>query len=226
MVFYEGDAIMLKLRISMIAAVAGLALASGAQASTIKMSSFVYTPAQSVSIPGYTGGAGAFKAIYINGLSNEAFTAYCIDTAQHFSWNSAFTITQTTTSALFGASKSLAIGQLYTQHYASVSNAQQSAAFQLSLWEIIKETGSSYSLTAGTFKATSPNASVISLAQGWLSGLSGTGNAYILTAYTSPTYQDQLRATLAPTTVPVPTAAWLLGSGLLGLIGVARRKVA
>lgn len=28
------------------------------------------------------------------------------------------------------------------------------------------------------------------------------------------------------TPVPVPTAAWLLGSGLLGLIGVARRKVA
>lgn len=27
-------------------------------------------------------------------------------------------------------------------------------------------------------------------------------------------------------TVPVPAAAWLLGSGLLGLIGVARRKVA
>lgn len=27
-------------------------------------------------------------------------------------------------------------------------------------------------------------------------------------------------------TVPVPTAAWLLGSGLLGLVGVARRKMA
>jgi hypothetical protein len=26
--------------------------------------------------------------------------------------------------------------------------------------------------------------------------------------------------------VPVPAAAWLFGSGLLGLIGVARRKVA
>ncbi len=26
--------------------------------------------------------------------------------------------------------------------------------------------------------------------------------------------------------VPIPTAAWLLGSGLLGLIGMARRKAA
>lgn len=29
-----------------------------------------------------------------------------------------------------------------------------------------------------------------------------------------------------PSSVPVPSAAWLLGSGLLGLIGVARRKTA
>ncbi len=29
-----------------------------------------------------------------------------------------------------------------------------------------------------------------------------------------------------PSAVPVPAAAWLLGSGLLGLVGVARRKVA
>ncbi|MFV9616891.1 MAG: VPLPA-CTERM sorting domain-containing protein, partial [Gammaproteobacteria bacterium] len=28
-----------------------------------------------------------------------------------------------------------------------------------------------------------------------------------------------------PTVVPVPAAAWLFGSGLLGLVGVARRKV-
>lgn len=30
----------------------------------------------------------------------------------------------------------------------------------------------------------------------------------------------------APVTVPVPAAAWLLGSGLLGLLGAARRKAA
>lgn len=35
---------------------------------------------------------------------------------------------------------------------------------------------------------------------------------------------DNLRS--APMAAPVPAAAWLLGSGLLGLIGVARRKAA
>lgn len=33
-------------------------------------------------------------------------------------------------------------------------------------------------------------------------------------------------ATVVPSAVPVPAAAWLLGSGLLGLVGVARRKAA
>lgn len=32
--------------------------------------------------------------------------------------------------------------------------------------------------------------------------------------------------TLTPTTVPVPAAAWLFGSGLLGLVGIGRRKAA
>lgn len=37
---------------------------------------------------------------------------------------------------------------------------------------------------------------------------------------------SQVYSTFAPSAVPVPAAAWLFGSGLLGLIGVARRKSA
>lgn len=35
-----------------------------------------------------------------------------------------------------------------------------------------------------------------------------------------------LNLTLTPTAVPIPGAVWLFGSGLLGLIGMARRKAA
>lgn len=38
-----------------------------------------------------------------------------------------------------------------------------------------------------------------------------------------PSASAQTSFTLAPAAVPVPAAAWLLGSGLLGLVGVARK---
>lgn len=46
--------------------------------------------------------------------------------------------------------------------------------------------------------------------------MTGTGNGSISSSF----------AAYSPSAVPVPTAAWLLGSGLLGLAGVARRKAA
>jgi hypothetical protein len=33
-----------------------------------------------------------------------------------------------------------------------------------------------------------------------------------------------LNLTVVPTVVPVPAAVWLFGSGLLGLVGIARSK--
>ena len=39
------------------------------------------------------------------------------------------------------------------------------------------------------------------------------------------TFVQQYSLIITPTTVPVPAAVWLFGSGLLGLIGIARRKI-
>lgn len=38
-------------------------------------------------------------------------------------------------------------------------------------------------------------------------------------------YNFSFNASLAPTVIPVPAAVWLFGSGLLGLLGIARRRV-
>ena len=39
-------------------------------------------------------------------------------------------------------------------------------------------------------------------------------------------YTLNLEGTITPSAIPVPAAVWLFGSGLLGLVGVARRKSA
>lgn len=52
-----------------------------------------------------------------------------------------------------------------------------------------------------------------------------TVDTLTLTSVTS-SRPDQLRVITASSTVPVPAAVWLFGSGLLGLVGMARRKKA
>jgi hypothetical protein len=51
--------------------------------------------------------------------------------------------------------------------------------------------------------------------------LGGTWSSYDTGDFTN-TYEG---AIINPSAVPVPAALWLFGSGLLGLVGVARRRI-
>jgi hypothetical protein len=53
-----------------------------------------------------------------------------------------------------------------------------------------------------------------------------SGADYINGVPTSPSFHYSWSFTVASTVVPVPATVWLFGSGLMGLIGVARRKAA
>ena len=96
-------------------------------------------------------------------------------------------------------------------------------------------TGFPSGVTSGTYNhtfdltlASSFNASFITANGGTVSSAEvaladGLANGFAyLNIHTSQFAGGEIRGFLAP--VPIPAAAWLFGSGLLGLIGVARRK--
>ena len=53
-----------------------------------------------------------------------------------------------------------------------------------------------------------------------------TGHSDTLTGYFGTMGAYPVSLDITPSAVPVPAAVWLFGSGLLGLVGVARRKLA
>jgi hypothetical protein len=98
-------------------------------------------------------------------------------------------------------------------------------AIQLAVWEIANEkTGTIYDLTAGNYFAGASAA--LTTAQGWLDSITDgtwTKQAAGLIALTDTapgTGQD-----FVVQVVPIPAAAWLFGSALVGIAGVGRRKL-
>jgi hypothetical protein len=108
----------------------------------------------------------------------------------------------------------------------SLSNVN-AAGLQLAVWEIVNETTSPYSIYDGNFKGAipsweNPSAAALAAAEAYLTAFkSYVGPSAVgLAAMINERSQDFL----VQTVVPIPAAAWLLGSGLLALFGVARRR--
>jgi hypothetical protein len=79
---------------------------------------------------------------------------------------------------------------------------------------ILNQTGSAFVGGAGTWTGTLVSSGNIGSAWGPFDGTPYTEQFNVTLLGTAPT----------PTVVPVPAAVWLFGSGLLGLVGIARRK--
>ena len=127
--------------------------------------------------------------------------------------------------------KTRALQQLFDRHYQGVTNGETAAAFQLALWKILYDPGSS-DFTTGHFLASDPNdpnlprtpATGIGVASGWLndiySAAPDVAKKFDLVGLYNPEFQDQITP-FPVNPVPAPAGVVLLVIGAAGL--VARR---
>jgi hypothetical protein len=105
------------------------------------------------------------------------------------------------------------VSKLFTSHYADVTSAKASAAFQLALWEILYEQKGAYDVNSGGLKVVA-DSGARRLANDWLGSL-GSVQGYSI----QRVYSGKLQDFLVATPVPEP-ATYALALAALGTLGV------
>lgn len=193
---------------------------------------------------------GLDTTAYVNTTTNQGgttntFQTFCLETQVEYSTNTPYSAVLSNYSPMDGKALTqgaawlywqFATGQLQGYDYSNATSRTNSAGLlQEAIWSLMNQsqpftnqpvnssTNSFYSLASTTLGANLLNAN------------NGQYNVYVLNLYTDPSHtteaQDQLvlagpldEPNVPPSPTPIPAAAWLLGSGLMGLLGLKRRK--
>lgn len=170
-------------------------------------------------------------------LNGNAFSTFCTDIYQTFSWNSSANPysyelkTVAETQGMWGTSPYATgsysqVSKLYTTAYASIgASSVKSAAFQFALWELLYEDSSSgaYDTGSGKFQLAGGDADTAaakSQANTWLTSLASASEGYSVQALYSGQKQDFLVATPVPE--PQTYALALVSLGIVA--GYAKRR--
>jgi len=185
-----------------------------------------------------TGSAGGFRTYNLTtdpGMLNS-FQSWCLDIFHSFGFPVTSTNVFATAASIFGGAKATDLGRLYTNQHALIdstaSTANNSAAFQLAVWEIVSEQeGSPYNLGSGNLQVTSGSTGYAT-AQTWLAQLNSTpsvsqfdANVWSVTSNTGPFGAGaQDVGVFTPVPEPGTYAMMLAGLGLLGFAARRRQK--
>ena len=175
----------------------------------------------------------------LNGVTDNSFLTYCTDLFQDVYFNTTYvdySLVGTDTAHGFSAHQADLLGKLYT-HSGVVHNTNDSVAFQLSVWEIVNETGDTMDVSQGFFKRSSGGSGTqIALANAWLSAISvdDAVNDFDATRLYSPTAQDFIVFNHKPprlashaqsaSSVPEPASGALVLPVLAALVWSGTRK--
>lgn len=227
----------------LVAALSGIFLAQPVIADTIRIESFTGESgnatimfngtdyhtgaAASVSESTLTGGFKTYNLTTDPAMTN-AFQSWCVDIFRYFSFPATVSGVMSSAASVFGATKAVDIGRLYTNQHSLVegvgSTAINQSAFQLAVWEIVNEGAAPYDLSMGNFSSTAGSTG-FGTAQTWLSQLNTTASvsAYDVNIWTNQSSVQDVVAFSPAVPEPQTYAMVLAGLGLLGFVSRRRR---
>jgi len=156
---------------------------------------------------------GAFSGIW----NGQPIVFFCAELTQYFSFGNNYT--DYTASNPSGPTFTL-LSELFTEGFAhALDSPDNSAAFQLAVWEIFFESGSPTDLRGGSFHVLSDNghSPTVDAANYLLTHLPSTG-LYTITFLDSPAHQNFVFGTLNLREAPEPSPLSLVGIALTAMI--------